>query len=411
MKVAVPAETRRGERRVAMVPEVAARLAGMEVAVQAGAGTAAHFADDDYRERGATVVGDLASLLAGADLVAKVQPPTPEELASWPEGLTLVSFLQPLAQLEVVAALAERRATAFSLDLLPRISRAQAMDALSSQATVAGYRAALAAAERLPKFFPLLMTAAGTVPPAKVLVIGAGVAGLQAIATARRLGAQVRAYDVRAAAKEEVQSLGATFVELPLETQEGAGGYARAQSEEFLAKQRELLTREVAAADVLLTTAAVPGRRAPVLITTAMLEQMTPGSVVIDLAADSGGNCEATRAGEEVQVGGATVVGLSNPPSGMPTHASFLYARNVANFLALLAPEGRLEPDFGDEIVAATCVVRQGEVLHGPSREALGLPPLPPLPGEAPATTADGPAAPTQPVAGQPVPEQKETTS
>ncbi|MCK4176373.1 Re/Si-specific NAD(P)(+) transhydrogenase subunit alpha [Aciditerrimonas ferrireducens] len=395
MKLAVPTETRPGERRVAMVPEVVGRLPGVEVAVQAGAGRAAHFGDDAYQERGASVVGDLAALLEGAEVVAKVQPPTPEELASWPEGLTLVSFLAPLAQPEVVQALADRRATVFSLDLLPRISRAQAMDALSSQATVAGYRAALAAAELLPKFFPLLMTAAGTVPPAKVLVIGAGVAGLQAIATARRLGAQVRAYDVRAAAKEEVQSLGATFVELPLETQEGAGGYARAQSEEFLTRQRELLAKEVAAADVVLTTAAVPGRRAPVLVTRSMVEQMAPGSVVVDLAADSGGNCEVTQAGQDVEVGEVVVRGLSNPPSGMPTHASFLYARNVANFLALLVRDGQLAPDFDDEIVNSTCVVRQGEVLHGPTREALGLPPLAPLAD--PVTDSAGTAPPTEP--------------
>ncbi|MDE3086399.1 MAG: NAD(P)(+) transhydrogenase (Re/Si-specific) subunit alpha, partial [Acidobacteriota bacterium] len=260
MKLAVPTETRPGEHRVGLVPEVCGRLtsAGVDVAVEAGAGADAHFLDGVYSEKGATV-GPLASVLSGAAAVAKVQAPTEEEAAGLPEGITTVSFLQPASQLPVVRALASRGATVFSLDLLPRISRAQSMDALSSQATVSGYLAALAAAERLPKFFPMFMTAAGTVPPAKVLVLGAGVAGLQAIATARRLGAQVRAYDVRAAAKEEVQSLGAAFVELGLETQEGSGGYAREQSEDFLARQRELIGNEVAAADVVITTAAVPG--------------------------------------------------------------------------------------------------------------------------------------------------------
>ncbi len=391
VKLAVPTETIPGERRVALVPEVVARLAptGVEVAVQSGAGTAAGFPDAAYRDKGATVAS-LADALQGADLVAKVQPPTPEEVASWPEGVSMVGFLQPGTHSATVEALAARRATVYSLDLLPRISRAQSMDALSSQATVSGYRAVLDAAELLPKFFPLLMTAAGTVPPAKVLVIGAGVAGLQAIATARRLGAQVRAYDVRAAAKEEVESLGATFVELPLETQEGSGGYAREQSEDFLARQRELLGREVAASDVLITTAAIPGRKAPVIVTRAMIEQMEPGAAVVDMAADGGGNCEPTEAGRDVVVGeGVVVRGMSNPPSSMPAHASFLYARNIANFLGLIVSDGNLSPDFDDEVVAGTCVVRAGEVVNAAAREALGLPPLP---AATPAPTA--PAAP-----------------
>jgi NAD(P) transhydrogenase subunit alpha len=248
------------------------------------------------------------------------------------------------------------------------------MDALSSQATVAGYRAGLSAAEHLAKFFPMFMTAAGTVPPAKVLVMGAGVAGLQAIATARRLGAVVRAYDVRAAAKEEVESLGAKFVELGLETQEGAGGYAKEQSAEYLALQQELLAAEVAASDVVITTAQIPGRKAPVLVTTAMLAGMSEGAIIVDLAADSGGNCESTVPGRDVDVGGVTVVGLTNPAASMPTHASFLYARNIANVLGLLVNEGSLAPDFSDEIVAGTCVVRAGQVVHAPTAEALGLP-------------------------------------
>jgi NAD(P) transhydrogenase subunit alpha len=373
VKLAVPTESFAGERRVAIVPDVAAKLAGsgIEVAVQAGAGAAAHFPDAVYADKGATVAADRASLLAGADVVAKVQPPTLEEVEALASGTSTVSFLAPSANLEVITALAAKKATAYSLELVPRISRAQSMDALSSQATVSGYLAGLAAAERLPKFFPMFMTAAGTVPPAKVLVLGAGVAGLQAIATARRLGAQVRAYDVRAAAKEEVQSLGAAFVELPLETQEGSGGYAREQSEEFLARQRELIGKEVAASDAVITTAAVPGRKAPVLVTTDMVGQMAEGSVIVDLAADTGGNCELSRPGEEVDHYGVVVYGMTNPPSSMPTHASFLFSRNVANFLDLLVKEGKLEPDFEDEIIAGACVVRAGEIVHEPTRELL----------------------------------------
>jgi NAD(P) transhydrogenase subunit alpha len=372
MKLAVPTETRAGERRVAVIPDVAGRLvgAGVDVAVEKGAGASAHFPDTAYADKGATV-GDGPSVLSGAAAVARVNAPTPEETARLDEGTTVVSFLQPGAQLAVVRALVDRKATAFSLDLLPRISRAQSMDALSSQATVSGYLAALAAAERLPKFFPMFMTAAGTVPPAKVLVLGAGVAGLQAIATARRLGAQVRAYDVRAAAKEEVQSLGAAFVELALETQEGSGGYAREQSEEFLARQRELIGNEVAASDAVITTAAVPGRKAPVLVTTSMVDAMAEGSVVVDLAADGGGNCELSEPGQEIDHGGVLVYGMTNPPSGMPTHASFLFSRNVFNFLSLVLADGELRPDFDDEIVSGCCVVRAGEVVHAPTAELL----------------------------------------
>ena len=358
---------------MAIVPEAAGRLAGAgwEIAVQAGAGAKAHFTDAAYRDKGATVVDSATGLLASADVVAKVQPPTANEVATLPEGAILVSFLQPLANLETVRALAERKMTAFSLDLLPRISRAQSMDALSSQATVSGYRAALTGAQQLAKFFPMFMTAAGTVPPAKVLVMGAGVAGLQAIATARRLGAQVRAYDVRTAAKEEVESLGATFVDLGLEAQDGAGGYAREQTEEFLALQRERLGIEVMASDVVITTAAIPGRKAPVLVTKEMVAGMGEGAVIVDLAADSGGNCELSEPGVDAKHGGVLVCGISNPPSGMPTHASFLYARNIVNFLALLVADGELRPDFEDEIVSGTCVVRAGEVVHGPTKEAL----------------------------------------
>jgi NAD(P) transhydrogenase subunit alpha len=389
-----------------MVPDVAARLAktGVEVVVEAGAGDAARFSDEEYVAAGATVVPDATAALSGAAIVAGVQPPTLDEVALLPEGVSVVSFLQPVASAETVQALADRGATVYSLDLLPRISRAQSMDALSSQATVSGYRAGLSAAEHLAKFFPMFMTAAGTVPPAKVLVMGAGVAGLQAIATARRLGAVVRAYDVRAAAKEEVQSLGAKFVELGLETQDGSGGYAREQTPEYLAKQQELLAAEVAASDVVITTAQIPGRRAPVLVTAAMVEGMSEGSVIVDMAADSGGNCELSVAGEDVRVHGVTVVGMTNPPASMPTHASFLYARNIANFLGLLVKDGELAPDFDDEIVAGTCVVRAGRVVHAPTAEALGLDPVAASPGPAappseapdpaPAAPPPGPGAP-----------------
>jgi NAD(P) transhydrogenase subunit alpha len=373
VKLAVPTETRAGEHRVGLIPDVAGRLAGtgVEVVVQEGAGADAHFPDAAYVEKGSTVRSGAREVLSSADLVAKVQAPTPEEVELMAEGSTVVSFLQPGSQLDTVRALAQHKATAFSLDLVPRISRAQSMDALSSQATVSGYLSALAGAVRLPKFFPMFMTAAGTIPPAKVLVLGAGVAGLQAIATARRLGAQVRAFDVRAAAKEEVESLGANFVELELESQEGAGGYARVQSEEFLARQRELISNEVAAADVVITTAAVPGRQAPVLVTTPMVERMVEGSVIVDMAVDSGGNCELSEPGKDIDHHGVVVCGLSNPPSAMPTHASFLYSRNVANFLALIVGEGQLRPDFDDEIVAGSCVVRAGEVVHAPTAELL----------------------------------------
>jgi NAD(P) transhydrogenase subunit alpha len=392
VKLAVIRESLPGEDRVAIVPEVASKLArtGVEVVVESGAGSAARFPDEQFVEAGATVVPDARSALAGAAIVARVQPPTLEEVAEMPQGVSVVSFLQPVAAAETVAALAAKGATVYSLDLLPRISRAQSMDALSSQATVAGYRAGLTAAEHLAKFFPMFMTAAGTVPPAKVLVMGAGVAGLQAIATARRLGAVVRAYDVRAAAKEEVQSLGAKFVELDLETQDGAGGYAKEQSAEYLAKQQELLAAEVVASDVVITTAQIPGRKAPVLVTAAMVDGMSEGSVIVDMAADSGGNCELSVPGEDVRVHGVTVVGLSNPPASMPTHASFLYARNIANFLGLLVKEGELAPDFEDEIVAGTCVVRNGDVVHAPTAEALGLAP----PASAPPASAPPPIVP-----------------
>jgi NAD(P) transhydrogenase subunit alpha len=280
------------------------------------------------------------------------------------KGSLLISFLQPATQGDIVKALASRGVTAFSLELLPRISRAQSMDALSSQASAAGYKAVLMAGERLGKFFPMMMTAAGTVAPARVLVMGAGVAGLQAIATARRLGAVVSAYDVRPAVKEEVQSLGATFIELQLEAQEGEGGYAREQSEEFLRKQRQLIGEHVARSDVVITTAAVPGRRAPLLVTGEMVRGMRPGSVIVDLASETGGNVELTRAGEDVDVDGVTIIGTRNIPSTMPLATSQLYARNVANLLLHLVKDGALNLDFEDEITKGACVTFDGEIVN-----------------------------------------------
>ena len=371
MKVGVPRERTEGERRVALVPEAAGRLAssGHQVAVEAGAGAGAFFMDEAYREAGAEVV--TGSVLGDAEVVLKVQPPTLDEVRALKKGATLISFLQPNANQDVIRALAAAGVTAFSLELIPRISRAQSMDALSSQANVSGYKAVVIAAERLPKFFPMLMTAAGTVAPAKVFVLGAGVAGLQAIATARRLGAVVEAFDVRPAVREEVKSLGAQFVELPLETQEGAGGYAREQSEEFLAKQREMVGDHVAASDVVITTAAIPGRKAPLLVTAAMVRRMRPGSVIVDLAAESGGNCELNRPGEEIVEAGVVVHGVRNLPSTMPTHASQLYSKNVTNLLALITRDGVVAIDMEDEIVKGACVTHGGEIVHPATREML----------------------------------------
>jgi H+-translocating NAD(P) transhydrogenase subunit alpha len=373
VKLAVPTETRPGERRVALVPEVAKKLAGTgwEVGVQSGAGAEAAFPDAAFADAGATVAADAASTVAGAGLVVKVNPPSAAEAAALPQGSSVLSFFSVAQSEEALRALADRGATVFSFDLLPRISRAQGMDALSSQATVSGYRAGLTAAEHLAKFFPMFMTAAGTVPPAKVLVMGVGVAGLQSIATARRLGAVVKAYDVRAAAKEEAESLGATFLDLGVSA-EGTGGYARELTPEELDRQRAALAEEVGRSDVVITTAAVPGRKAPVLVTTAMVEGMADGAVVVDMAADQGGNCELTRAGEVVEHDGVQVVGMANPPSGMPTHASFLYARNVANVLGLMGPEGTLAPDWNDEIVAGMCVLRDGKPMAPAAVELLG---------------------------------------
>jgi len=358
---------------VALVPDVVKKLVGTgwEVCIESGAGTHAAFGDAAFKEAGASVATDAAGAVSGAGLVVRVNAPSPEDVAALDSGVALLSFFQPGQSEHTLRALAQKKATVFSFDLLPRISRAQGMDALSSQATVSGYRAGLAAAEQLAKFFPMFMTAAGTVPPAKVLVMGVGVAGLQSIATARRLGAVVKAYDVRAAAKEEAESLGASFLDLGVSA-EGAGGYARELSPEELDRQRAALAEEVGRSDVVITTAAVPGRKAPVLVTASMVEGMAEGAVVVDMAADQGGNCELTKAGEVVDHHGVQIVGMENPPSGMPTHASFLYARNVANVLALMGPQGALTPDFDDEIVSGMCVLRDGQPVAAGAADVLG---------------------------------------
>ena len=373
MKVATPKELTHDERRVALVPDTAARLiaSSLEVAVQAGAGESAFIPDDAYEKAGVKLVTHAADLLKDANAVLKVQAPMPSEVELLAKGSVLISFLQPATQGDIVKALARRGVTAFSLELLPRISRAQSMDALSSQASAAGYKAVLMAGEHLSKFFPMMMTAAGTVAPARVLVMGAGVAGLQAIATARRLGAVVSAYDVRPAVKEEVQSLGATFIELPLETQEGEGGYAREQSEEFLRKQRQLIGEHVARSDVVITTAAVPGRRAPMLVTGEMVRGMRPGSVIVDLAAETGGNVELTQPGKEVDVDGVTIIGTRNIPSTMPLTTSQLYARNVANLLLHLVKDGAITLDFEDEITKSSCVTHDGEIVNERARQTV----------------------------------------
>jgi len=361
MKVGVPRETAPGERRVGLVPELVARLvpAGFEVAVEAGAGAAASFPDTAYEEAGARLVKDAYS---GTEAVAKVQKPSAEEIEKLREAQLLIGFLQPLTDPEGVERLASRGVVGFAMESIPRITRAQPMDALSSQATVAGYKAVLVAAERLPKFFPMLMTAAGTVAPAKVLVLGAGVAGLQAIATARRLGAVVSGFDVRPVVKEQVESLGATFLELGISGEETAGGYARELTEDEQQRQQQELEALIPGFDVVVTTALIPGRPAPRLIPASAVAGMRSGSVIVDLAAEAGGNCELTEPGEEVQRDGVTIVGPMNLPSSMPFHASQLYARNVSALLQHLAPEGELRLDFEDEITAAACVTREQEV-------------------------------------------------
>jgi NAD(P) transhydrogenase subunit alpha len=370
----VPRETAPGEQRVALIPDTVKRLtgSGVVVRVESGAGVAAGHANDAYVAAGAVIVPD-ATQVYDADVVIKVQKPDASEAARLRHGATLIALLQPLTNHELVRDLAARDVTSFSMDAIPRTTRAQSMDVLSSQATVAGYKAVLMAADNLPKFFPMLTTAAGSIIPAKVLVVGAGVAGLQAIATARRLGAVVEAYDTRPVVKEQVESLGAKFVDIPVDTSDAqtAGGYAKEVSAETLRKQQEVLADHAAKSDVVITTAAVPGRPAPRLISKETVERMRPGSVIVDLAAETGGNVEVTRAGETVLHSGVVVMGPLNLPATMPVHASQMYAKNIQNLVDLLIKGGKFEPDYEDEIVKGTVITRQGQIVHEMTRQRM----------------------------------------
>jgi NAD(P) transhydrogenase subunit alpha len=367
IRIGVPRETAPGERRVALTPDAAGRLvkAGMAVTAESGAGEPAGFTDDAYRAAGAEVVPD-GRVVWGSAVVAKVQKPSAAEVAKCAEGGAIVGMLQASASADLLQQLAARRVTAFSLELLPRITRAQSMDVLSSQATVAGYKAVLLAAQASGRFFPMLVTAAGTLSPARALVLGVGVAGLQAIATARRLGAVVSGFDVRAAVKEQVESLGATFLAMDTGEQgEGAGGYAKQLSADANTRIQEFLAGRVQDQDVVITTAQIPGKPAPRLLTAAAVAGMKPGSVIVDLAAETGGNCELTQAGTEIVHHGVMILGPVNLPAAMPLHASQMYGRNIGTFLQHLVRDGALHVDLSDEITKATCVTHDGAVLYG----------------------------------------------
>ena len=386
MIVGVPRETYPGERRVALVPMVVPTLlkAGFEVVVEAGAGKEAGYPDAQYAEKGAKVVPERAAVFGAADIVVQVlshgsnDATGKDDLPLLRRGQVLIGFLRPLGSAEVNQQTADTGVTSFSVELVPRTTRAQSMDALSSMATICGYKAVLIAADSHPRIFPMLTTAAGTITPARVLVIGAGVAGLQAIATARRLGAVASAYDLRPVAKEQVQSLGGRFIELPIEASDAqdARGYARAQDEDFYKRQRELLGRVVKESDVVITAAVVPGKKSPVLVTREMVDGMAPGSVILDLAAERGGNCELTRAGATVVEHGVTIIGAINLASGVPYHASQMYARNITAFLLHLVKDGQLQINVEDEIIRETLLTRDGEVVNPRVREAFSLAPL-----------------------------------
>jgi NAD(P) transhydrogenase subunit alpha len=381
MLVFIPAETRAGERRVGLTPEGAQKLIklGLNVSIQEGAGQTSGYHDDEYKAVGASTVAGT-SALNSADVVATVRPLETDAISQLKAGAITISFLSPTNDAQTVKALADKKVTSLSFDVLPRISRAQSMDALTSQALCAGYRTVLIAAERAPKFFPILMTAAGTIPAAKVLVLGAGVAGLQAMATAKRLGAIVSAYDVRASSADEVKSMGATFLDLGLDEVEGAGGYAREMTPERAKAQQDALKKFISASDVVITTAAVPGRKAPTLITTDMMSEMKPGAIIVDLAAESGGNVDGSVAGQDVVVnvpgGSITLIGCKDLASQLAVHASKLYAQNVVSLLTLMTAEGVVTPDEEDEVVQGSAVVFNGEIRNAMAREALSLPAL-----------------------------------
>ena len=383
MKIGILKESAPGERRVALIPDSVATLkkGGHEVSVETGAGLEAGFPDESYREKGAAIVTDRTEVFGSADLIFQVRGPgaNPKggeaDLALMKAGQAVIAQFDPLSAPESVKKLAERKVVAFSLELMPRISRAQSMDVLSSQATVAGYKAVLVAAEVAPRMFPMFMTAAGTVRPAHVLIVGAGVAGLQAIATAKRLGAIVHAYDVRAEVKEQIESLGAKFVEMELDAGDARdkGGYAKDMGEDFLKKQRELMTKVVAESNIVVTTAAIPGRKSPVIVTADMVKGMMPGSVIVDLAAERGGNCELTELDKTVVKHGVTILGPANLPSTVPYHASQMFAKNCTNFLKELTKDGVLAIDMENEIHAGTLLTRDGEVVHPKIRDLLGM--------------------------------------
>lgn len=391
MIVGVPKEIYPGERRVALVPVAIPNLtkAGLEVVIEAGAGEQAGYPDAAYVEKGAKIAPDRAAVFATADIVVQVlcygsnDVTGKADLPLMRRGQTLIGFLRPLGSLEVVQQIAQAGVTAFSVEFMPRTTRAQSMDALSSMATCCGYKAVLLAAETSPRIFPMMTTAAGTITPARVFVIGAGVAGLQAISTARRLGAVASAYDMRPAAKEQVQSLGGRFVELPIEAQnaQDARGYGTAQEESFYARQRELLTRVVAESDVVITAAVIPGKKSPVLVTAEMVQGMAPGSVIVDLAAERGGNCELTRTGETVEAYGVTIIGAINFASSVPYHASQMYARNITTYLTYMVKDGKLQLNLQDEIIRETLITSSGEVVNTRVREFFQLPRLAPAGG------------------------------
>ncbi|HTS35320.1 MAG TPA: Re/Si-specific NAD(P)(+) transhydrogenase subunit alpha [Candidatus Solibacter sp.] len=389
MIVGVPKESYPGERRVALVPVVIPNLvkAGLEVVIETGAGEQAGYPDAAYTEKGAKILPDRAAVFSAADIVTQVlcygsnDITGKADLPLMRRGQTLIGFLRPFGSLDVIQQIAQAGVTAFSVELMPRTTRAQSMDALSSMATVCGYKAVLLAAETSPRIFPMMTTAAGTITPARVFVIGAGVAGLQAISTARRLGAVASAYDMRPAAKEQVQSLGGRFVELPIEAKDAqdARGYGTAQDETFYARQRELLTRVVAESDIVITAAVIPGKKSPVLITADMVKGMAPGSVIVDLASERGGNCELTRTGENVREHGVTIIGAINLASSVPYHASQMYARNLMTYLTYMVKDGKLQQNLQDEIIRETMVTNNGEVVHARVREFFKMPALAPV--------------------------------
>ncbi|MDG6999994.1 MAG: Re/Si-specific NAD(P)(+) transhydrogenase subunit alpha [Nitrososphaerota archaeon] len=374
MIVGVPKETVSDENRVSLVPDSISKLKGIGVVVETGAGVASGYSDQAYAEAGATIVSRQLELYLTADVILKVQAPTEQEVELMKDGATLISFLYPVKNLGVIKALKERNVNAFAMDLVPRISRAQSMDALSSQSTVAGYKAVVLAAFHLPRLFPMLMTAAGTITPAKVFVVGAGVAGLQAIAVARRLGGVVEAYDVRPLVKEQVTSLGAKFVEIPVDSKDSqdAGGYAKAQTSDFNMKQQQFLAERARVSDVVITTALIPGQKAPILISEDAVKGMRFGSVVVDLAAEAGGNCALTEPGKTVVKYGVTIDGSLNLPSTMAQQSSQLFAKNVTSFLLAIVKDGRIELDLKDDLIRGSLVTSKGEVLHPATKAAIG---------------------------------------